>query len=201
VATVARILTTWSGGPSAPGLTVMNVRYTSGPLQSSVDAVRAFWSSLGGQIPSSYSLLVSPSADLFDSASGELTGALTAATPPTVVNPSGATAWAAGVGGRITWTTGAIAHGHRVKGRTFVVPLITSTYGTSGTVTSTYITTVGTAVGTLLSALNSAGTPLAVWTKKRAATDTLPALDGVLSDVTSGAMTTEVAVLAGRRKP
>jgi hypothetical protein len=196
VAGYGRILTRWAGGPSAPGLTVMNVGYGSTfPTQAAVDAVRAFWDSLKALIPAAYTLTVDPLVENHAEATGVLLGTSNAATAPAAVAGTVATAWAAGVGMRINWETGAVVHGHRVRGRTFVVPIGTANYDATGTITNTVITSTGTAIATLLSALNAAGAPLCVYTA------TSPKGAGVLSTVTSGAVPDEVAVLSGRRRP
>ena len=46
---------------------------------------------------------------------------------------SGQGGFAAGVGARVVWETGAVRNGRRVRGSTFVVPIWSSAYETNGT--------------------------------------------------------------------
>lgn len=193
--TYGRILTRWVGGPSSPGLTVMNVRYTSGAIGTSVTAVRTFWNSLAGFLPDEYVLTVDPFVELHEESDGSLTGSISAASPPAAVSGTMTAGWAAGVGIRVNWTTGAIVNGHRVAGRTFIVPVKTSAYANDGTIEGGDLATVQTAVNTLLAALTTATTPLVVYTKATTAGA------GAITDVVSGAPADQVAVLAGRRRP
>lgn len=194
--TVGRVLTRWVGGPSSPGLTVMNTAWTVGSSQAAVNAVRAFWSSFAATIPSAYTLTVDPTIELHDMVTGDLTGTDTAATPPAAVVGTGATGWAAGSGCRMNWLTGSVAAGHRIRGRTFIVPVLSANYQTDGSIVDANVTTYTGYGTTLISALNTANAPLAVWTR------TSPtSTSAYLTNVTSASCADQVAVLRGRRVP
>jgi hypothetical protein len=193
MAQYARILTVWTGGPGGPGLTVMNVRYTVGAITASLAAVRAFWQSFLTDFPSAYSCQVQGSADIHESDTGVLSGVISG-TIPAGTSFSGAGNYAAGVGSQVKWITSGIHAGHRVQGRTFLVPLVSTRYDTDGTLVSSHLSTVNAAATTLISSLASAGTPLTIVSKP---TDEAPA--GDISDVTSGVTVDRVATLRTRR--
>jgi hypothetical protein len=172
----------------------MNVAWTVGSTQAAVNAVRAFWFSLGPKIPAAYSLTVDPTIELHDMVTGDLTGTETAATAPAVVAATGATAWAAGVGGRMDWLTGSVAAGHRIRGRTYVVPLITSAYAADGTLSDADVTSFTGYGTTLISALTTGNAPLSVWTRISPKTTS-----AYLTNVTSARFADQVSVLRGRR--
>lgn len=196
MATIGRILTRWAGGPSAPGLTVMNVDGSALNAQNAVNAVRAFWFSFASVIPAAYTLTVDPTVELHDQATSDLTGTSTAATPPAAVVGTGATAWAAGVGGRMDWLTGSVIDGRRARGRTFVVPMLASQYAADGTLSDTAVTTFTGYGTTLLSALTTASSPLVIWTQHKPGSGF-----SASTGVTSCRFADQVAVLRGRRVP
>ena len=191
---VASIKTVWSGGPSAPGLTIFNVRYDGTAIDSALTAVREFWIDNQALIPSAYTMRVQQMADLYDETTGLLTGSVTAAAEPGPVAGSMLTGWAAGVGYRIDWATNEIKGGRRVKGRTFIVPADASLFDTDGTLKSASGTALAGYAATLRDALIAAGKPLVVWSK--------PSLKnpvGSIHDVFGGAVIDKPAVLRGRR--
>jgi len=193
MAAYGRVLTRWVGGPSSPGLTVMNFRRNTGSYTDAVTAVRAFWAALASYLPTAYTLTVDPLVEEHESSDGSITGTWTAGTAPADVVGTGATAWAAGVGFRVTWDTGAVVNGHRVKGRTFIIPVLPANYDSSGTIAAATITAVNTAATNLRTAASGGSTPLVIYTKAG------PRGPGALTDVSTGVVPDQVAVLRGRR--
>lgn len=199
---VAIVRTEWSGTSGGPGLTQMAVLGAAGGIwnpggtQAAVNAVRAFWASLTGQLPNELSLVVSPVIDDYDTVSGELVGSYTAGTSPAPVLGTSTATYAAGAGFKVTWNTGQIRNGRRVRGSTFVVPAAQVVYDTSGRIIGTTQTVVNNAAGTLLSALGSAGTSMAVWSRPRE----LPTpRGGYATEVVTGTCSSKTAIMRGRR--
>jgi hypothetical protein len=195
--TVATIKTTWTGGPSSPGLTVMNVEHSgTSDWAAAVAAVAAFWNMMKGGIPNEYSLQVEPLIEFYAEGSGQLTGEAyvgTAQTPAPIVG-TGAGGYAAGVGGRVDWLTSDIRNGRRVRGRTFMVPLVSSNYDANGQVAATNTTYWGTQAQTLIDALESALCPLVVWSRPSVANPV-----GQITPVIGVSVPNKAAVLRGRR--
>jgi hypothetical protein len=205
MAQYVRILSRWTGGPSSPGLTVMNVGDLTPFTLANITAVKNFWDALAGIIPTAYSIQVDPVVERHNTETGALVGTEVAGTAPAPTVGTYALAWGAGVGCRISWQTGAVVNGHRVQGRTYIVPVGVASLQSDGTIAAATITTVQNAATALISALGSAGGVLSVYTaprEARAATATKPARAatvGVRSVITSASVPDQVAVLRGRR--
>jgi hypothetical protein len=93
-----------------------------------------------------------------------LVGEAAMTTPPAVVTGTASSAlrWAGGTGACITWKTGNIFNGHRVQGRTFLVPLV-DCYGNDGTLDPAAITAITNAGNALIAA---PGAELSIWSKQ-----------------------------------
>lgn len=198
----AIIRTEWSGTSGGPGLTQMAVTGAAGGIwnpdgtQSAVNAVRTFWQSVSAYLPDELRLQVMPTIDVYDTGTAVLTNSYTAATPPQVVAGSSAGTYAAGAGFKITWGTGQIRNGRRVRGTTFIVPAASNVYSANGTIASGVLTAMNTAAATLLSQLSAGGTSLAVWSRP---VETPTARAGVMTSVVAGSCSTKTAILRGRR--
>jgi hypothetical protein len=164
--------------------------------QASVNAVRTFWDSMKTYLPDELQLRVSPTIDVYNEADAKLTNSYTAATPPVTVNGSSATVYAAGAGFKITWGTGQIRNGRRVRGTTFVVPAASNCYASNGMISSAVVAVMNTSAANLLAALSAAGTSMAVWSRPIELPQ--PRL-GTVTSVIGGSCSTKTAVLRGRR--
>ena len=101
--------------------------------------------------------------------------------------------WAAPTGAVITWGTGTIRNGRRIRGRSFIVPLSNEVYDVDGTLKSTPLTGITNAAN----ALRTPGTnaKLAIFGRP-----TGPgATDGVKADVISHRVPDMAAILTSRR--
>lgn len=194
---VAQIRTVWTGGPSAPGLTVMNVQDTgSANWGAAAAAVRAFFNSLSGGIPNEYSLQVDPLIESYSETTGALIGevSLSPAATPAVITCTNTGGYAAGVGGRIDWTTSDIRNGRRVRGRTFIVPMASTNFGVNGEITGANTQAWAGFAQTLLGALQNASAPLVVWSRP-----TLAQPVGTMAPVIGLRVPVKASVLRGRR--
>jgi hypothetical protein len=151
-------------------------------LATFFNAIKAFFNnSISWNVPSS--------GDVVDEVSGLITGAWTAGTAASIVGGS-STAYAAGTGAYARWQTNGIVNGRRVKGRTFLCPLITSCYQTDGTILDANLATMNTAVTTL-----AAAGKLNIWHRPSAK----GANDGSAHLVTAGTGPDKVTSLRTRR--
>lgn len=194
---VGTILTTWTGGPSSPGYSVLNID-TSGAVDAdaAVAAVRQFWFERSVAIPDEYTLQVDPFISDFNEGTGTLQGFIEASAAPAAVPGQSAEDWAAGVGMRIEWRTSAIRNGRRVRGSTFLVPVAITTWLPDGSVDPASVAAVNASAQTLIDALAAAGAPLVIWSKPSASTPV-----GDISLVSTPAASPKTAVLRGRRDP
>jgi hypothetical protein len=156
--TMNRVSVTWQSWPGAPGVTQLYL--TGGIVQANVDAIRAFFQAFVGSLPSGLVIQVPASGDTIDDATGNINGAWSVATTPSNVTGTGAGAYAGNAGAVIHWLTGDVVNGRRVRGRTFVVPIIGTAYDAAGSLSSTTLTTLQTAANGLVTAIDP---NFAVW--------------------------------------
>jgi hypothetical protein len=127
VVNISRLRSVWSGFVGGPGVSTMYFLDTD----TAVESVHAFWTELIAQIPDVVSIQVESTGDVIDDETGELQGAWVAE-PVAAINCSGSGNYAAPVGAVINWLTGDIAHGHRLRGKTFVVPCVSADMDSDG---------------------------------------------------------------------
>jgi hypothetical protein len=156
---LARVNCAWQNWPGAPGVTTF---FFSTISQARVDSLRTFFNSLAGLIPSNLTIQVPGSGDYIDEGAGGIGGSWSVGTTPTVVSGSGTGAYAGHAGAVIHWLTTGIVAGRRVRGRSFLVPLVSSAFESNGSLTSTAINTISTAGTTLLTAV---GADMSVWSR------------------------------------
>jgi len=148
-----RVSVAWQNWPGAPGSTVF---YGSSATwaQADVDALRTFFAAFSSLLPSGLTITVPPSGDTVDDQTGAIVGAWSVATPPIVVTGSGAGNYAGNAGAVVHWLTDDVVNGRRVRGRSFLVPLVSTAYDTAGSLATTAITTLTNAAAALVSATN-----------------------------------------------
>lgn len=192
------VRTEWAGTSGGPGLTQMAIEPSFGELtpEGAVNAVRAFWNSMVTILPNELTLQVSPIIDEYNTVTGQLIGSTVSSTTPAVVTGGNAGAFAGGSGLKVTWETGVIANGRRVRGSTFVVPVASSAFTTSGTTTPTTQTLINGSAQTLIDALNTNVSELAVWSRPIEGT---PGRIGSIHYVTQGICSNKSAIMRSRR--
>jgi hypothetical protein len=150
---MARVRCVWQNWPGAPGISTFYL--ANPPTQAQIDAIRAYFNSLVTLLPSGLTITVPQTGDVIDDISGLITGSWSVGTPPVVVTGTGAGAYAGNAGAVTHWLTGLVVNRRRVRGRTFLVPLISTAYDTAGSLATATITTLSGAATTLLAALGS----------------------------------------------
>lgn len=123
-----RLRVTWNGLGGLPGLTTFYLR----SAETDVSDIKTFFTSIKDNFPSALSWDIPNGGDIIDETDGELQGGWTGTNGGTVAATGGGGAFASGVGGRVVWTTTTVINGRRVRGGTFLVPLLAACYGTSG---------------------------------------------------------------------
>lgn len=198
MASVMTYTATWTGFQGAPGYT--KLRFFGTTTQSQVDlwgnAVRTFFFSAAGLLRTGWSVQVSGVVQENDVTSGQLLTEWTMTTTPAVVSGTNATGgWAGGVGAYIAWGTNVFFNGHRVRGRTFMVPLA-GVSDVDGTLTAGTISTLNSAA----SALIAAGAPgLCIWSRQFSAPPNSAQINGTTALVTSGITRDKTGILRSRR--
>lgn len=194
MANIYRVVLTWTGFTGAPGYTNMFFDDSTGTAQQAADAARAFmfasFSTASQFLPTGVKIASSSSVDTIEPATGSLVNS-TSVTQPADVNGGGSTVYSSATGACVSWLTSAIVNGHRVRGRTFLVPISTTAFDSVGTLATTFITAVNTAVTALLAA-----TPdLVVWRRPISQA----AGGGGTNLVLVGKVTDKTAILTSRR--
>ena len=173
--------------------------WNPGGAQGAVNAVRGFWEAIKAYLPDELTLVVSPIVDSYNRETGELTLSTIAATAPASVAGTGTLGYTGGAGMKVTWETGQIRDGRRVRGSTFIVPCTGAAFTATGTVGTTPKTTVNNAAAAMMTALGVANTSLGVWSRPREASLALPYRAGAAFEVMQGICSTKSAILRGRR--
>lgn len=139
----------------------MSTFYTfGGSLDNDVAAIRAFFNSLAAQLPSGLTIQVPGVGDTIDDTNGLINGGWNATAAPAVVTGTGLSAYAGNAGAVVHWLTAAVIGGHRVRGRTFLVPLVSTAFDTQGSIATSVLTTLRNAASTMITTMS--GT-LRVW--------------------------------------
>lgn len=160
MADLNRVRVAWQGWPGSPGVSTFYLGGT--PTQAQIDAIRAYFNAIVGSLPSGLTINVPASGDVIDDVSGLITNAWAVGTVPTTVTGTGTGNYAGNAGAVHHWLTSAVRNRRRVRGRTFLVPLVSTSYDTAGSLSTTMISTM-TAAGTAL--LSALGTNFRVWSR------------------------------------
>jgi hypothetical protein len=190
----------WSGFTGAPGFTNFYFRdfdWDPNPVAAdavdATDRVETFISTIKADLPNVVQLSVDGDCDIIEETTGELLGTLNGVPGAAQSGTAGAGGYAGASGAVVTWRTGGIRNGRRIRGRTFIVPLYSNKYGADGTLDGATVTNLTTAA-TALSDLT--GSPdLGVWARPTGPAAT----DGVWHVVTSFTVPDLAAVLRSRR--
>lgn len=185
---IQRLRVEWSGSAiDGPGLTTFFAE-ADGTVAISVGAA-GFFDELKSRIPTGTSIYVPNGGDVINETTGELTGTW-GTSGGTTITCSGPGDYAAGVGARVKWSTGAIRGGRRVTGSTYVVPLVVTCYDANGTLSSATLTDLDDAISAMLVQVP---TQMRVWSRPR------PGLVGAGVPVVSGQAPDRVSWLRSRR--
>lgn len=185
MATLNRYQIPWTGITALPGLSVF---YSTGGSDATANLV-TFFNAIKAIFPTGCSWSVLNSGDTIDDATGTITGTWTGV-GGAVVSSTTAGSYPAGTGAYVNWQTGAIVNGRRLKGRTFLCPLLTSVFDTNGTITTPNLTLIGGAATTLA----TVGV-MRVWHRPTAP----GAGDGSSALITAGTVPDQVTSLRSRR--
>lgn len=149
------LLWTSTGYTGAPGYTKLKFLQNDGTSPTTADvnaaaaAGRAFLTSTATAIPTGVSYAFVNPAQVFTNAGVLYNEVQCTATPP-AVNGTGGANYPGGVGGVVYWNTNGINGGHRVRGRTYLVPFATTAFAGDGTLTSGLVTSIQTAANTFV---------------------------------------------------
>ena len=155
-----RINVSWQNWPGAPGVTTFFQNPAVG--QPNPEAVRVFFDAIRALLPLNLSLNVPGSGDMVEETTGELAGTWQSTPAPAQVVGATAGTYAGNAGGVIHWLTQGVVNNRRVRGRSFLVPLVGTCYENNGSLSAATLTTMQNAATALMNA-----TPghLVVWSR------------------------------------
>lgn len=198
MASISRVRVVLSGAQGLPGVSTF---YAVDPVVMTGD-LNAFYATMASMFPVNVVATVENVGDVINDADGKIVGSWNGGIGVAHPSSNGATPYAAPSGAAVTWLTGLIINGHRVKGRTFIVPLWGSAYEADGTLSPATLTNIRPAADLMFT---SHLANFLIWArpaKARAATATLPARAarvGTSVNVSGSRVTDKVAILRSRR--
>jgi hypothetical protein len=136
----------WQTGVGGAGVSVFYSPFGSDPTVE----LGTFFTAIRTAFPNAVSWDIPATGDTVDEASGLITGAWIAGTAATVVGSGGAVGYAGGTGMYVRWQTSGIVGGRRVRGRTFLCPIVSSLFDVQGTPGAATVTMFQTAATTLV---------------------------------------------------
>jgi hypothetical protein len=194
---LTRVRSVFSGFPGGDGVATMYFLDNA----TCVASVRSFWDSVKGFIPRDVTIHVDNAGDTIDEVTGDLTGTWLSPVEDDVHCTSN-DAYAAPVGGLVTWKTNGLVAGHRVKGRTFLVPISSSCFDLQGNFGGIAQAAIKASADSLIGAQSAS---FVVWHRPfagKSATATKPAQprrDGGHALIVASVVPPRAAVLRSRR--
>lgn len=185
MATLNRYVVLLSGATGLPGESVF---FCSSATSAGAE-LKAFYTALINKFPQGMTVTVPTAGDTINDADGKVNGGWSDAGGGSAGTSTSNVSYAAGTGAYIIWGTNAINSGRRLKGRTFICPIISTEYDTSGTLGASMQSVLQTAGNTL-----AAAGKLAIWHRNHKG-----ASDGSSSAVTSALVKDVVTSLRSRR--
>lgn len=184
----------WNMPSGGPGVTTL-FAFPDTTEQVFADAARAFLfdalatTGTADFLPSGVTIQGEGVVDNIENTDGTLQSSVPI-TPPAVISGIASGAYAAPAGAVITWLTGLVHQGRRVRGRTFLVPLGTNAFENNGTLAAGFLTNARNAATAYVA---SAANPC-IWARPDPGTT-----NGAAFAVAAGTVLDKVAILSSRR--
>jgi hypothetical protein len=200
MAVIVKVQAIWEGFQGAPGYTNW-YGLSDGDAAAAANALaprmRTFFAAIQIYMPTVATVKVQRLYQVIDSLTGHLTGEANLTADPAVVAGGSATAYAAPVGAVVNWETGMFNDlGHRVRGRSYLVPLA-GCFQTNGTIQDSNLAAIQAAGTAAIGGLGG----LVVYSRPRKADPIkgTPAQAGVVNTVTAAIVKDKACVLRSRR--
>jgi hypothetical protein len=176
---------------------------TRADVDSMATAIDDLFGPVMGWFPIDVSYTIDSIVEYYDGVLGTLLGEV-AATSAHVLHAGGADgAYGNGIGALLKWNTGGLFDGHRIRGRTYMVPLGSVAFQTDGVLKPDCVSSWLTGAAAYLAAMATAGLSPLVWGHPRDVPATLrtPAhhAAGHWASILTAAMDEKPAILGRRR--
>lgn len=96
--------------------------------------VRDYFDAWHVNLPSTVAAVIPPEGDIISAETGDIVDVWSVTDAPLTVTGAGAGGFAMGVGARSVWNTDGRTGNRRVRGSTFMVPLVSGSYESDGTI-------------------------------------------------------------------
>jgi len=180
-----RVRVHWSGTTGGNGLSTF---YTTNGATAHV-ALANWFAAIKSFVPNTIVFSVDNGGDTIDPLTGTLMGSWGASTTGPI-SATGTGNYALASGMLVKWDTGTIVHGHRLIGKTYIVPLVDSAFNTLGAVSASVQATVQSAAA---SCITAAGGSMVVWNRPKGS------VAGGFSAVTTASVVNKGVILRSRR--
>jgi hypothetical protein len=154
-----KVPVSWTTGPGGAGVSI----FYTGDTDDATVQLAAFFNAVKSFVPTVVTFNIPASGDKIQDEDGKLAGAWSGGTAATIGGLA-ASSYAAGTGMYVRWLTGAVVDGHKLQGRTFICPIVTSSFFTDGELQGGTVSAVQTAATTL-----AAASKLIIWHRPRKA--------------------------------
>lgn len=145
---INQVKVAWTGFAGAPGVSTF---YFDAAGSVPLSALSAFFTAWKPFIKDSVTLTFPSSGIKYSSDTGKAVGSWSA-TAPSPIACTGAAGYAAPVGGCVHWKSGIYAGGKEIRGKTFIVPMVSSAFDADGTFLPGVLTAVRPASTTMAAA-------------------------------------------------
>lgn len=181
-------LSNWPGGPG------VSTVYCLDP-EAFLPLLRAWLQNSAGFFPEDVLVQVEGVGDVIDSTTGELTGTWTAAVPDAVTGAHTGV-YASPTGVCVNWLTAGVLNGHRLRGRTFLVPFGSSTFDLTGSIDATVLAALRESAASFVTA---AAANFVIWHRPIPSGEPNGPRAGGHDIVVASAVNDKVAILRSRR--
>ena len=180
-----RMRVAWSGTTGGPGVST----FYSTNAATAHAAIREFFWEQRAMFPGQVTFTFDSEGDTIDPLDGSLQGSWSHAAPASVTGTNTGD-YALPVGSVIHWLTGSVVNGHRLRGRTFLVPMTGAIFDSDGTIDPTSLTAIRSAGASFVA--NAAST-VVVWSRPSGANA------GGYAAITGYSVPDKAAILRSRR--
>lgn len=196
---ILKVTTRWDGFQGAPGYSnfYWHEQDPGGSFDlgasAAADAVVAFFTAIKGLFPTGLKWRVMPDVPVINDANGDIVNYASAGTRADIAATAAASGYSAASGAVVTWRSSGVRNGHRVRGRTFLVPGAFTIMDTDGSIVASALTTLNTAATAYINTVGERS-PV-VWARPTAP----GATDGAMFPIITASIPDKVAVLKSRR--
>lgn len=190
---ITRVTVLWTGLAGLPGYTnfFFGGAATPAALTGIREDIRAAFSTLTTYLPNGLETSTIGEHAILDEDTGALIEYVSSDASVLNVVGSGTGAYSGPSGAVVNWNTNTVNRGRRVRGRTFIVPLVNTAYDSSGTLSGPALTALNNFANLLVG--EGAANQFGVWSRPVGGTG------GVFGPATSHSVPDMAAVLRSRR--